>query len=214
MSNRYFEQNLQRHLRRAARRGTQRSGRGAGGRGRRRQSGRGIFQWLAIVLVVVLVGALISWFQQDDAGSSGGDGEAATLVRVVDGDTLVVELDGQEERIRLLNIDTPETVHPQRPVECMGPEATERMEELVSPGAQLTLKFDEERTDQYDRLLAGVFLDAVFINEQMARDGFGAPVHYAPNDRFLDQIEEAWAEAEADGVGVFADDLDCEPELP
>ena len=165
------------------------------------------------MLLVVLAGAVVSWFQQGGAAPD-GDGEAATLVRVIDGDTLLVDLDGQEERIRLLNIDTPETVHPQRPVECMGPEATERMEELVSPGAQLTLKFDEERTDQYDRLLAGVFLDAVFINEQMARDGFGAPVHYAPNDRFLDQVEEAWAEAEADGVGVFADDLGCEPERP
>ncbi len=162
---------------------------------------------------MVLVGAVISWFQQDDA-DLGGEGEVATLVRVVDGDTLLVELDGEEERVRLLNIDTPETVHPQQPVECMGPEAAERMEDLVSPGDQLSLEFDQERTDHYDRLLAGVFLDEVFINEQMARDGFGAPVHYAPNDRFLDRIEEAWSQAEADGVGVFADDLECEPELP
>ena len=162
---------------------------------------------------MVLVGAVISWFQQDDA-DLGGEGEVATLVRVVDGDTLLVELDGEEERVRLLNIDTPETVHPQQPVECMGPEAAERMEDLVSPGDQLSLEFDQERTDHYDRLLAGVFLDEVFINEQMARDGFGAPVYYAPNDRFLDQIEEAWNQAEAEGVGVFADDLDCEPELP
>ena len=162
---------------------------------------------------MVLVGAVISWFQQDDA-DLGGEGEVATLVRVVDGDTLLVELDGEEERVRLLDIDTPETVHPQQPVECMGPEAAERMEDLVSPGDQLSLEFDQERTDHYDRLLAGVFLDEVFINEQMARDGFGAPVYYAPNDRFLDQIEEAWNQAEAEGVGVFADDLDCEPELP
>lgn len=213
MSSQYFDQNLQRHLRRAARRGIRRNQRAAGGRGRRRQSSRGIFQWLTLVLLVVLMGAVISWFQQDDAGLE-GDREVATLVRVVDGDTLLVELDGEEERVRLLNIDTPETVHPQQPVQCMGPEAAERMEGLVSPGDQLSLEFDEERTDHYDRLLAGVFLDEVFINEQMARDGFGAPVHYAPNDRFLDRIEEAWTQAEVDGVGVFADDLECEPETP
>ncbi|MBP2317302.1 thermonuclease family protein [Nesterenkonia lacusekhoensis] len=213
MSSRYFDRNLQRHVRRAARRGIRRNQRAVGGRGRRRQSSQGIFGWLGIVLLVVLAGAVVSWFQQGGAAPD-GDGEAATLVRVIDGDTLLVDLDGEEERVRLLNIDTPETVHPQEPVQCMGPESTERMEELVSPGDQLVLEFDEERTDHYDRLLAGVFLDEVFINEQMARDGFGAPVYYAPNDRFLDQIEEAWNQAEAEGVGVFADDLDCEPELP
>ena len=94
-------------------------------------------------------------------------------------ETRVVELDGQEERVRLRNIVTPETVHPGRPVECMGPEATERMNELVGPGDQLILEFDQERTDRYDRLLAGVYADEVLLNEQMARDGFGAPVLFA-----------------------------------
>lgn len=176
---------------------------------------QGIIQWLAIVLGVVLVGVLIGWLQQDGfTDDYDGDGEVGTLVRVVDGDTLVVELDGEEERVRLLNIDTPESVHPSQPVECMGPEAAERMQELISPGDQVILEFDQERADHYDRLLAGVYSEEVFLNEQMARDGFGAPVYYAPNDRFLEEIEEAWAQAEADGAGVFAGDLHCEPELP
>ncbi len=214
VSNQYLKRTMQRNVRKAARRGIRQNQRRAGGGRRRRASSQGLIQWLAIVLGVILLGLLIGWFQQEGEQDHGGDGEQATLVRVVDGDTLVVDLGGQEERVRLLNIDTPETVHPSRPVECMGPEATERMEELVSPGDQLVLEFDQERTDQYDRLLAGVYADDVFVNEQMARDGFGAPVHYAPNDRFLSQIEEAWEQAEAEGAGVFADDLDCEPELP
>lgn len=214
MSNEYFKRTMRRNVRKAARRGIRQNQRRAGGARRGRQSSQGLIQWLAIVLGVILVGILIGWLQQDQADSYEGDGEAATLVRVVDGDTLVVELDGQEERVRLLNIDTPETVHPGRPVECMGPEATERMNELVSPGDQLILEFDQERTDRYDRLLAGVYADEVLLNEQMARDGFGAPVLYEPNDRFLERVEEAWAQAEAEGAGIFAEDLDCEPELP
>ncbi len=87
------------------------------------------------------------------------------------------------------------------------------MNELVSPGDQLILEFDQERTDRYDRLLAGVYADEVLLNEQMARDGFGALCSMS-NDRFLEQIEEAWAQAEAEGAGIFAEDLDCEPELP
>lgn len=214
MSSEYFKRTMRRNVRKAARRGIRQNQRRAGGGRRGRQSSQGLIQWLAIVLGVILVGILIGWLQQDQADSYEGEGEAATLVRVVDGDTLVVELDGQEERVRLLNIDTPETVHPGRPVECMGPEATERMNELVSPGDQLILEFDQERTDRYDRLLAGVYADEVLLNEQMARDGFGAPVLYEPNDRFLEQVEEAWAQAEAEGAGIFAEDLDCEPELP
>ncbi len=111
---------MRRNVRRAARRGIRQNQRRAGGARRTRRSSQGLIQWLAIVLGVILVGILIGWLQQDQADSYEGESEAVTLVRVVDGDTLVVELDGQEERVRLLNIDTPETVHPAGPVECMG----------------------------------------------------------------------------------------------
>lgn len=225
MANAYMKRQLRRNVRTAARRGIRRSqrcagrGPGYGGVGRNRTGSRGIWLWLLLVLGVVLIGAVISYVQDGGFGADPAQGhseeaEAATVVRVVDGDTLVIELDGEEERVRLLNIDAPESVHPSRPVECMGPEASEHMESLVQPGDDVVLEFDQERTDQYDRLLAGVYADDVLLNEQMARDGFGHPTYYAPNERFLDLVEQAWAEAEAEGSGVFADDLPCEPELP
>ncbi|GAB3186880.1 hypothetical protein GCM10027061_01780 [Nesterenkonia suensis] len=169
------------------------------------------------LVCLIVIGAVISWILGQDEGPFPERSEGAergTLVRVVDGDTLVVELDGRDERVRLLNIDTPESVHPHQPVECLGPESSAHMESLVAPGDPVILEFDRERTDRYDRLLAGVWRDDVLLNVQMARDGYGVPVHYPPNDRFLDPVEVAWAQAEEDGVGLFAEDLGCEPALP
>lgn len=224
MANRYLTATMRRNTRKVMRRSLRTARTGAGRRGSSRgSSGRGgtsqgLLWWLAIVVAVILLAGVVSWFQgagQDDASDGPSDeAETGTVVRVVDGDTLVVDVDGEEERVRLLNIDTPESVHPTEPVECLGPEASEHMESLVSPGDPVMLEFDEERLDRYDRLLAGVWSQDVLLNVQMARDGFGAPVYFAPNDRFLDAVEEAWSMAEAEGVGVFAEDLECEPSLP
>lgn len=209
-------------MRRNARRTMRRAVRTASGRGGRRGRGSrggsaGLLWWLAALVGVILIGAVISWLQglgEDPPEDRSEEAEAGTLVRVVDGDTVIVELEGQEERVRLLNIDTPESVHPSQPVECLGPESSAHMESLVEPGDEVVLEFDQERTDQYDRLLAGVWAGDMLLNVQMAVDGYGVPVHYPPNDRFLGAVEEAWDQAEADGVGLFADDLDCEPALP
>ncbi|WP_258933616.1 thermonuclease family protein [Nesterenkonia pannonica] len=133
------------------------------------------------------------------------------LERVIDGDTVVVLLDGVEESVRLLSIDTPESVHPDRPVECLGPEASARIAQLISPGDELILEFDHDVRDHYGRLLAGVYAEGLFINEQMALDGYGAPAYYEPNDRFLATIERAWDEAKAAKQQVFADGLPCVP---
>lgn len=215
-------------MRRTRRRGgggTSRSGRTDGRRepiraGRRgpRGANRAVLPWIALLIgIVLLIGLLIEVFglsDDADGAEASVEGEHAVVERVVDGDTIVVTYDGDQERVRLLNIDTPETVHPERPTECLGPEASERMEELLAPGDEVRLAFDQERTDRYDRLLAGVYLEDTLINAQMARDGYGAPVHFPPNDRFLAEVEEAWEQAEADGVGMFAEDLHCTPAIP
>lgn len=174
---------------------------------------RKLLLWAAVVLLAVLAAAVLNWLQNRDPVLPDGyspDAEAAALVRVVDGDTIVVDLAGAEERVRLLNIDTPETVHPQEDVECGGPEATERINELLEPGDVVVLEFDQELRDRYDRLLAGVFAeDGAFINEQLAREGWGEPAYFAPNDRFLEQIEAAWESAEAEAAGLFSPELAC-----
>ena len=125
-------------------------------------------------------------------------GDPATVVRVIDGDTIVVRRDGQEETVRLLNIDTPETKHPNKAVQCLGPEATQALETLLRPGDDVVLRYDLERTDKYGRTLAGVFEDEVLVNAEIARLGLGVPVVFDPNRRFYPEVLAAWNEAEGE----------------
>ena len=174
-----------------------RSGRRAAGLGSGPQRGRG----LALVLGAVLAGSLL-------AGCDDGSG-TGTVVRVVDGDTLVAVIAGEETTVRLLNIDTPETKHPDLPVQCLGPEATEFLAERLPAGTEIELEYDEERLDRYDRTLAGVYESGSLVNAEIAAEGLGVPVYFEPNDRFLPEVEEAAATAEAEGLGLFSAAIEC-----
>lgn len=143
------------------------------------------------------------------AMTSGPGSDRATVVRVIDGDTIDVRYDDGEHRVRLLNIDTPETKHPGKAVECLGPEATSYLADQLLPGDVVRLEYDVERHDRYDRELAGVFEDDVLINAEIARRGLGIPVLFEPNRKFLDEVTAAYEEAKAAGAGMFSADLTC-----
>lgn len=132
-----------------------------------------------------------------------------TVQRVVDGDTIEVEQQGVKTTVRLLNIDTPETKHPNKNVECLGPEATELTESLLEPGDQVSLEYDIEREDRYGRTLAGVFEDDVLINAEIARAGLGVPMAMDPNFKFYDRVKDAFDEAATAEAGFFDPTIDC-----
>lgn len=169
--------------------------------------GSGTSRGLLTTLVagVVVVGAVAAGAA---VGFGGGDGRG-TVVRVVDGDTLIADIRGEETTIRLLNIDTPETKDPDQPVQCLGPEASEFLAERLPAGTEIELEYDQERTDRYGRTLAGVFESDSLVNAEIAAAGLGVPVLFEPNDRFLPEVEEAAATAQADGLGLFAADIAC-----
>ncbi|WP_176761711.1 thermonuclease family protein [Tessaracoccus oleiagri] len=129
--------------------------------------------------------------------------------RVVDGDTLIASVAGEPITIRLLNIDTPETKHPDLPVQCLGDEATEWLAMRLPQGSKIAIEYDKQRTDHYGRTLAGVFEDGALVNAEIAGQGLGVPAYYAPNDRFLSDVEAAYEEAKKAGVGLFDPSLKC-----
>ncbi|GAB4252761.1 MAG: thermonuclease family protein [Thermoleophilia bacterium] len=129
----------------------------------------------------------------------------ARLVRVVDGDTIIVQVkDGAEERVRYEGIDAPETVKPGSPVEPFGPEAAEANAELLSAGT-LRLELDVRQRDRFGRLLAYVFAGELFVNEELVRQGYAHLSTFPPNVRYADRLQEAQRQAREKGAGLWAD---------
>ena len=136
----------------------------------------------------------------------------AKVIRVIDGDTFVATTAAGEKTIRLLNVDTPETKDPNAPVECLGPEATAALEQLLPVGSSVRLELDEEPTDKYGRTLAGVFdSKGTLINAEVARQGLGVPVLIEPNRKFYPAVVDAFEEAHTRAVGLNSTDLACLP---
>lgn len=93
--------------------------------------------------------------------------------RVVDGDTIVVEIDGKQEKVRLIGVDTPEKVHPSKPVEYFGKEASNFTKSIVE-GKRIRLEYDWQKRDKYGRLLAYIYLeDGTFLNAEIIKQGYG-----------------------------------------
>jgi len=133
------------------------------------------------------------------------DDGLGTVVGVVDGDTVVIDLDGSTETVRLLGIDTPETVHPDRPPECFGKQASVRMAELLPASTVVLVTRDVEARDRYDRLLAYVARaeDGLVVNRAMVVEGYASALHIDPNDGMRNELAAAEARARADGRGLW-----------
>jgi micrococcal nuclease len=124
---------------------------------------------------------------------------------VVDGDTIDVSIDGRDERIRLIGVDTPETKIPDQPPECWGPEAADLTEALLPIGTVVRLERDLEPRDDFGRLLAYVIRDAdgLVVNVELARQGAAEPLRIRPNVARATQIAAAAADARTAGRGLW-----------
>jgi micrococcal nuclease len=161
--------------------------------------------WLALLCVIASACSIGSSSGLPDDDDSYTMAPNASVVRVVDGDTLVVDIDGVEERVRLIGIDTPESVAPDRPVECYGKEASERMEELVPPGTPIHLARDIEARDQYERLLAYVYRadDGLHVNLDQVVGGYAEASSYPPNTALQPEFDHAQRQAREADAGLW-----------
>ena len=124
------------------------------------------------------------------------------VTRVVDGDTVEVQIGGREEDVRYIGVDTPETVKPEEPVQCFGPEASDFNHRLVEQ-KWVRLIFDEERRDVYGRLLAYVYLEDRFVNAELVRRGFARTLTILPNDRYAGRFQRLQMAAARAGRGLW-----------
>jgi len=122
--------------------------------------------------------------------------------RVIDGDTIAVEKNGKKEKVRLIGVDTPETVHPSKPVEYFGKEASEFTRKKVE-GKRVRLEYDWQSRDKYGRLLAYVYIeDGTFLNAEIIRQGYGFAYTRYPF-KYLEDFREYEREARGNNRGLW-----------
>jgi micrococcal nuclease len=134
------------------------------------------------------------------------DDATVPIVReVIDGDTVVVRIGRTDEDVRLIGIDTPETKHPTKPVECFGPEASAFTTALLPIGTEVRLEGDVEERDVFGRLLAYVWraTDGVFVNYELAAQGYADVLTIPPNDSRTGEISAAVRSARTEGRGMW-----------
>jgi micrococcal nuclease len=125
--------------------------------------------------------------------------ETYKVTRIIDGDTIELE-NGQ--KVRYIGMDTPETVAPNKPDGCFGKEASNKNRELVE-GKTVRLEKDVNETDRYGRLLRYVYVDDMFVNEYLVREGYAFSVSYPPDIKMQEQLKEAEKYARETSKGLW-----------
>ncbi|HAP4726262.1 TPA: thermonuclease family protein [Enterococcus faecalis] len=130
----------------------------------------------------------------------------ADFVRHVDGDTTVLKINGKEQKVRFLLIDTPETVKPNTKVQPYGLEASKRTKELLSNASEITFEYDKgDKTDLYGRALGYIFVDGTLLQKTLVSEGL-ARVAYVkePNTKYLAELEQALEQAKSESLGIWS----------
>ena len=161
-------------------------------------------KWL--VAAVLVLGTAVVASRVTSGGTDAADPARAVVTRVVDGDTIHVSIGGHDETVRLIGINTPETVDPRSPVECFGEQAHEHTADLLPNGTPVRLVRDVEARDRYHRLLAYVYRtkDDLFVNLELARDGYADLLTFPPNIAHVDDFTAAVREARDAGRGLWS----------
>lgn len=131
-----------------------------------------------------------------------------SVLKVVDGDTVAVEIDGKQEVLRLIGINTPETVDPRKPVECFGKEASNKAKEILT-GKKVSIEADSTQgdLDKYNRPLRYVYLeDGTNFNKMMIEEGYAYEYTYNTPCKYQADFKEAERKAREEKRGLWADD--------
>lgn len=156
---------------------------------------------LFTVFATVFYGGANLWHQLHPTPFTYG-----TVTRVVDGDTVIVSADGRSEDVRVLGIDTPETVDPVKPVGCYGPQASAYTKHLLT-GRRVRLEYDRVVHDKYGRFLAYVYLQSrpeVFVDARLVALGYARILSIPPNTRHAGLLARLQAQAAVAGRGLWS----------
>ena len=173
---------------------------------------------LVVILIVLAIytknDSIINYLEQNygiDLGIENSNKENNTIinktecevVRVVDGDTIVVNYNGKEEKVRLIGIDTPESVHPNETKNTEeGVKVSDYTKERLT-GKNIELELDVEKRDKYGRILAYVYIDDQMYNKELLKLGYAKLATYPPNVKYVDDFTKLQQEARKNKVGLW-----------
>lgn len=167
-------------------------------------------KWTGVVIVIFSVlYQLMGWTflnTPQHGGVPNSIGTYYNVTKVTDGDTIHIDMDGTDEKIRLIGINTPETVDPRTAVQCFGKEASDRMKELAE-GKVVRLEYDDSQgmRDTYGRLLAYVYLeDGQMLNRKMVADGYAYEYTYMTPYKYQSEFRQLQNLARSSGRGLWS----------
>lgn len=133
------------------------------------------------------------------------------VIRVVDGDTIVISYKGKNEKVRFIGINTPEIHHPEKGEEPYGAEAAQYTKKLLE-NQTVKVKFDVDQKDRYGRLLGYIYLDdGTFINARLLQEGYAQVMTVPPNVKYAEyfvRLEREARKAEKGLWGIFYYNMD------
>ena len=158
-----------------------------------------------LILVLALLGVAVytAAAGSPDPAPSAPSASSGTVTRVVDGDTIHVDVGGRDEDVRYIGVDTPESVKPGVGVQCFAKAAAAENRRLVL-GRDVRLTYDAEARDRYGRLLAYVWRDKLLVNAELVRRGYGKPLEIAPNLAHAAQLRRLASAARRERRGLWS----------
>jgi micrococcal nuclease len=156
---------------------------------------------VVVVSLLITTSALGWWFGDQRHAAD----QPYRVMQVLDGDTIVVRAArGRDETVRLLGVDTPETHHPRKPVQCFGPEAAAFTTSRLF-GKVVTLENDVERRDIYGRRLAYVYLDGAVFERELLRKGYARLLVIEPNHAHAREMLDDEMHARHTSAGLWGE---------
>jgi micrococcal nuclease len=165
-----------------------------------------ITTFLVVVTVLIVCTCVFTGYVIVRAftGPSIDENELYQVTEVKDGDTFNVKIGRHVETVRMLGIDTPETVDPRKPIQCYGKAASDETKHLLTEqSVRLKLNPDREEKDKYGRYLAYVFLGDVFVNEQLLKEGYAREYTFGTPYQHQREFREIEKEAKKNKKGLW-----------
>ncbi len=157
---------------------------------------------IIIGLLLFFVAALVSIRETQNNQPK----DTYSVKKVIDGDTIEIERYGKAEKVRMIGIDTPETLDPRKPVQCFGKEASDKSKDLLS-GGRVRLEFDPivGEKDKYNRLLAYVWSNNELVNLKLIKEGYANEYTYRSQSyKYQNEFKNAQAVAKESSIGLWS----------